>query len=183
MNSNDLAGPHLTPDEVFLPSKSPSLATTTVFLITGNPGCIGYYHSYLSLLSDLLSKHSVDVYGVSLKNFVRDQGPVLGLQGQISYIEAALCNYVKSQRARKKLDDTDPPTRIILVGHSVGAFIGLEVLQRTRRREHKDRSHANTHITGYIGLWPTVTHISKSRSGKKVTVRLSNSITSSILTT
>ncbi|KZF19146.1 hypothetical protein L228DRAFT_251239 [Xylona heveae TC161] len=55
------------------------------------------------------------------------------------------------------------PLKVILVGHSVGSYILLEILRR-----HKAAQPAGIDIVGGILLFPTVTHIAKSPSGVKI---------------
>jgi len=167
--------PHLTSHSVSLPSLSPSPATHHIFFITGNPGCIGYYHSFLSLLSKNLSSENISIYGHSLANFVDDPPPshapcppkhVLGLQGQIDCVERILESYADANDLRT---GGNMP-RVILVGHSVGAYIGLEILRRSREKGKKGEREVRMRIMGYVGLWPTVTWIGRSPSGRKLGV-------------
>lgn len=60
--------------------------------------------------------------------------------------------------------------RVILVGHSVGAYIGLEILRRWREKGKKGEREVRMRIMGYVGLWPTVTWIGRSPSGRKLGV-------------
>jgi pimeloyl-ACP methyl ester carboxylesterase len=168
--------PRLTPQSVYLAS-SRTPAAYLIFFITGNPGCIGYYHSFLSLLSTALAPENVDVYGHSLANFV-DETPspqaehstrqVLGLQAQIDYVETLLDSYVSTDVLRRS--GAKSPLKVILMGHSVGAYIGLEILRRWREKERKGMEKWRMQIVGYVGLWPTVTWIGRSPSGRKLGV-------------
>src|SRR5205807_2345433 len=58
--------------------------------------------------------------------------------------------------------------RVILIGHSVGAYILLEVIRRLR--ENVEREEEGVQVIGGICLFPTVTHIAKSPSGRKSSV-------------
>jgi len=175
--------PHLTPQSVYLPS-SRTPAAYHIFFITGNPGCIGYYHTFLSLLSEATSPESVDTYGHSLANFIDESpeaehsaGKVLGLQEQIDYVENLLDSYVSTNLLRA---GAKSPLKIILVGHSVGAYIGLEILRRRRQKERKEIQEQKMQIVGYVGLWPTITWIGRSPSGRKLGVRGNNYGSSSV---
>jgi alpha-beta hydrolase superfamily lysophospholipase len=57
---------------------------------------------------------------------------------------------------------------ITLIGHSVGAYILLELIARIRK------SSSPLNIRGGILLFPTVTHLAQSPSGVKVTPILNN---------
>jgi hypothetical protein len=59
-------------------------------------------------------------------------------------------------------------TTITLIGHSVGAYILLELITRIRK------SSSPLNIRGGILLFPTVTHLAQSPSGIKVTPILTN---------
>lgn len=158
-----------------------------VFFITGNPGLIEYYRYFLSLLYSLLqdlsftplnSKENVRlnvcVRGTSLANFnvteQQSRHALCNLEQQISHIEDALDAAVLGQKGGQRADS---PLRIVMIGHSVGAYILLEVL---RRRKERLQSSAGGKIEGKviggICLFPTVTHIAESPSGKKFSVCL-----------
>ena len=190
---------------------TPAEATTTVFFISGNPGLIGYYHPFLSLLGRYLANSqdpssalepgkeidtsSVQIYGCSLGGFEinrqepasttskhvprHDKSPKLfDLEDQIDYVHDKL-NTLMSQNASSTKGASQPSTRrkVILMGHSVGAYIGMEVLRR--HREANDSSPHSGYtvdfdIIGGVMLFPTVKDIAHSPSGQKLTVRRVN---------
>ena len=168
--------PHLTSQSVYLPCKSTQPPSYHILFITGNPGCIGYYHTFLSLLADHLSGSAVNIYGHSLANFVEEpsnspkQVKILGLQEQIDFVEGLLLDYVDTLSLSTNTGRAAKQSRVILVGHSVGAYIGLELLRQWRNQERRRSSKGNLYFCGYIGLWPTVTWIRKSSSGLKLGV-------------
>ncbi|KAH0366158.1 hypothetical protein KCU65_g5596, partial [Aureobasidium melanogenum] len=147
-----------------------------VFFITGNPGLIDYYRTFLTLCFDSLrtnySSHHIKVAGISLRGFgVQDdkhqhavndnaQGPY-DLEQQIEHIGQML------ERAIEGLATKDRPTKVILMGHSVGSYILLEVLRRRKQGPTTQQLSNNARVIGGICLFPTVTHIAKSPSGKK----------------
>jgi len=62
---------------------------------------------------------------------------------------------------------------VIIVGHSVGAYIALEIIQRHRARLEKMQPDSLTdepRIVGGVCLFPTVMDIGKSPKGKVLTV-------------
>src|SRR6266702_7532734 len=142
-----------------------------VFFVTGNPGLIEYYRTFLSHLFALLSTSSspsfrrteYQVFGRSLSGFELDgdglrSGCELphGLQKQIDVTERELGKLVMTETAT-----SGQPPRIILVGHSVGAYILLEILRRHREMllaNPKDDAVDCMRIVGGICLFPTVTH-------------------------
>lgn len=157
-----------------------------IFFITGNPGLIEYYRVFLSRLYSSLSSSSslrnarIRVFGRSLSGFDvsgsqdgaaargRASGAPYGLQEQIDGVERALWEVVAQEGG-------DVP-RVVLVGHSVGAYILLEIVRRCRGGLRGDGgqevgAEGKTRIVGGVCLFPTVTHIARSRSGRKFSVR------------
>ena len=158
-----------------------------------------YYTAFFSHLSEELTAKqcSVDIYAHAMANFYdegqlhiedKDHAPhkVLGLRGQIQFVDSKLRDYVKDQVKQHK--ESQDPVKVILVGHSVGAYIGIEILktwreldgnatseangdQRDRHCDRADRrAESRVEIVGLIGLWPTITWIGKSVSGRRLGV-------------
>lgn len=185
----------------------PEDATTTVFFISGNPGLIGYYHPFLSLLGKYLAKtgdqssteSSIHIYGCSLGGFEIDcentshpsktsgKGPqdrrpnLYDLEDQIDFVHDKL-NALMSANASSAKDASASLARrkVILMGHSVGAYIAMEVLRRHREANPESESESESQngytvdfdIIGGVMLFPTVKDIAHSPSGQKLTVRL-----------
>ncbi|KAI9818416.1 MAG: hypothetical protein M1827_000475 [Pycnora praestabilis] len=165
-----------------------------IFFITGNPGLISYYTTFLAHLSAILntpspSQSKLDqylrgplrsqsqnppkfhVFGASLAGFETSSHlpHPLSLQEQIQYTESRLHEYVRLQRAKLQEDmdgSSSGPVKIILVGHSVGAYILLELLRRNSDHGMADRNAMS--MVGGVLLFPTVTHIAKSPLGLSV---------------
>ncbi|KAF2181869.1 hypothetical protein K469DRAFT_588844 [Zopfia rhizophila CBS 207.26] len=148
--------------------------TYIIFFITGNPGLIEYYHAFLTHLYAILTSSSsssvqFQVCGRSLAGFEVDgsgpsglgDGPPYSLQDQIEHIGRALEFHESIERRR-----SGRTPRFILIGHSVGSYILLEIIRRTRKRALKD-AESSVRIAGGICLFPTVTHIAKSQSGRR----------------
>ncbi|KAG2016729.1 hypothetical protein GB937_006209 [Aspergillus fischeri] len=166
------------------PASIPSSDRVTIFMISGNPGLIGYYHTFLSLLADKLGSRGAQstitsrshacefqIYGHSLGGFELEQHEDLDaekglfdLEGQICYVQGKLDGFLAGGETKQK---------VILVGHSVGAYIAMEILRRHRKRsDAKVRAGADKadfDIVGGIMLFPTVVDIAKSPSGQKLT--------------
>ena len=118
------------------------------------------------------------IYARALANFAGDAGvkrstwagKPLGLRQQICYFLDLLGGYVGSVRGEGSAGggrtEGGREVRVILVGHSVGAYIALEVLRRLQRKEEG----MGVRVVGVLGLWPTVTHIAKSPSGVRIGV-------------
>ncbi|KAI9762635.1 MAG: hypothetical protein M4579_000253 [Chaenotheca gracillima] len=162
-----------------------------LFFIPGNPGLISYYAPFLDSLSLLLSTSQNDnadaallgnletfeISGTSLAAFESGSTPALssqsrppyGLEQQIEMVERRLndvVNEVDSTNGRSSSSEQGPPSKpakVILMGHSVGAFISLEVLRR--HQEAARAARRESRIGSAILLFPTITHIAKSPSG------------------
>ncbi|KAF4609845.1 hypothetical protein G7Y89_g15778 [Cudoniella acicularis] len=159
----------------FFPVSGDPLATHhLIYFVTGNPGLIGYYDTFLGTLHELLtatdgtsSKTSVfHIHGQSLAGFEEDNSstkqPVrttpYSLEDQIEISLKSLQDLrIPSGPREGQLHDS-----VILIGHSVGSYILLELMQRLRKRD------SPLQIKASILLFPTVTHIAKSPSGTKI---------------
>ncbi|KAI4198989.1 MAG: hypothetical protein LQ350_004905 [Teloschistes chrysophthalmus] len=138
-----------------------------IFHIPGNPGLIDYYHPFLSTLHSLLSSSShasFHIAGHSLAGFATDERTSLssrelaGLPRQIEYVDELLYDQVDEVR-----DATGKTPKVILMGHSVGAYILLEIIRRHRTRIESGKQDFD--LIGGILLFPTITHIARSPSG------------------
>lgn len=200
-----VTGPRITPNSFFATTAPPAgqprkaeSSPVTIYFISGNPGLIGYYHTFLSLLSSYLSsssssspsaaqdKNSVSdsfhIYGSSLGGFEvgaessnekkkKEQPELYGLEQQIHLAESRLEAFVSAncpQPASTTVTtgNVQNRPRVILMGHSVGAYIAMEIL----RRHREEFSHAPFDIVGGIMLFPTVVDIALSPEGKRLTV-------------
>ncbi|KAJ6185917.1 hypothetical protein N7519_007218 [Penicillium mononematosum] len=168
--------PEITANTFLTATGSPSDQKTTIFFISGNPGLIGYYHPFLSLLSKYLdeekeenlpSRPSFQIYGCSLGGFEIDEhkpspsnnGIDLDLEDQICFVQGKLATLMGTKATQK----------VILIGHSVGAYIAMEIL----RRHRESNPGSAFDIIGGAMLFPTVKDIAASPSGQKLTTLLS----------
>lgn len=155
-------------------SRSHHNATTKnvlIYFITGNPGYIGYYHTFLDRLFDLISapgsattqKIQWAIVGKSLQGF--EPTPENISHGPFDFPDVIEATYEDVISQKIIYDDRrdQPYDGIILIGHSVGSYIALEVLSRIRRSSPSLSSPKMDAIL----LFPTVTHIAKSPSGVK----------------
>ncbi|RDL40594.1 Uncharacterized protein BP5553_00573 [Venustampulla echinocandica] len=160
-------------------SDNPSASHHLIYFITGNPGLIAYYDTFLRTLHELLPNISTStasannrvfhIYGQSLAGFDVDEqisakspSPLrespYSLEDQIRIHLKALAEFrIQSGPRQGQLHDS-----VILIGHSVGSYILLEIIQRLRQHDSAPRIKAG------ILLFPTVTHIAKSPSGVKI---------------
>ncbi|KAJ5199103.1 Protein of unknown function DUF2305 [Penicillium cf. griseofulvum] len=179
----------ITPNAFLATTGCSSGQKTTIFFISGNPGLIGYYHPFLSLLSKYLEdpkeEHSLNspsfqIYGCSLGGFEIDEdqpspspspnnGIDLDLEDQICFVQGKLAALMGDEANGNSTADSGTRQKVILIGHSVGAYIAMEILRR--HREAKPESAFD--IVGGAMLFPTVKDIAASPSGQKLTTLLS----------
>jgi hypothetical protein len=174
--------------------------TYHLFFIPGNPGLITYYKDFLKSLRLQLSVDTdcktrdvkFHVLGTSLGGFELDHyknacdpvrtAPPYSLKEQVAYVERRIRQHVDRCHEELPVDaDTgyvkgEPSLRarksnIILIGHSVGTYIALEVIRRLqeRRREGAGKD-ANWGVVGGIMLFPTIVDIAKSPMGVRLAV-------------
>ncbi|KAK5151111.1 hypothetical protein LTS14_009607 [Recurvomyces mirabilis] len=134
-----------------------------VFFIPGNPGSIEYYRATLEKIFSILKAqdqgecNDLTVFGSSLVGFdnhADDGTPYirtdhqyrqpLGLESQTAFVLKTLFAV---------LDFLELPHRVVLVGHSIGAYIALKLIEQAR---HTSSIHNNANIVGGISLFPTV---------------------------
>ncbi|KAI5674421.1 hypothetical protein M9H77_14785 [Catharanthus roseus] len=94
-----------------------------VLLIPGNPGFISFYTDFLESLYELLGGNA-SVTGIAHVSHTQknwEQGKLFSLQEQIDH---------KMSFIEQELKEVEVP--ILLVGHSIGAYISLEMLRRSQ---------------------------------------------------
>ncbi|MCJ1468623.1 hypothetical protein MMC07_007252 [Pseudocyphellaria aurata] len=146
-----------------------------IFMITGNPGLIKYYQPFLSTLHTLLSSSSTtpsarfSVCGHSLDGFEHSNGEKKGrparlvkLKEEVDYMEEKLFEEVRSHQ--KAAAAKEKNLKVILMGHSVGAYILLELIQG-HRSQVEDNHNPDFDLIGGILLFPTITHLAQSPQG------------------
>lgn len=150
-----------------------------IYFIPGNPGLIPYYQPFLSRLYALLSSSSTiessrfHICGHSLEGFEfaqdgkkskRPRNP-LGLEQQIAAQEQLFYHHVRSHRNR-----TGNSPKVILMGHSVGCYMLLELIQQHPNKIEEGEEDFD--LIGGILLFPTITHIAQSPLGMVFGVRI-----------
>ncbi|CAM1502702.1 Fc.00g074780.m01.CDS01 [Cosmosporella sp. VM-42] len=143
-----------------------------IYFICGNPGLIHYYtdffHCLRGLLQDSEGGTAYDIYGRNLLGFSDDDHEPFGknnepwdLEGQIEGIYAD----VAARRVQVDDEKEKPYDFVILMGHSVGAYISVEICHRHMKSPER-QPHLNLQY-GFL-LFPTLTHIAQSPSGTRV---------------
>lgn len=172
------------------PGKKYPARTYIIYFVTGNPGLVEYYRTFLTHLYGLLSRNRASdrdvefqVYARSLSGFEMKEAeiktfkwrkqPPYGLQDQIRHAEDELTDLVEDVKDQGAKD-----VRVILVGHSVGSYISLEIIRRLRAHGLAGEDF-ETRIVGAVGLFPTVVDIARSESGLKASVSQKNRLSHS----
>ncbi|KAF8244731.1 hypothetical protein K440DRAFT_528019, partial [Wilcoxina mikolae CBS 423.85] len=145
-------------DTLFFPATTNAANATLLFFLPGNPALINYYTPFLTHLS-ALNPH-LTILGASHCGFSPATLPVLhtswawkwgpqpwGLKKQVQMKKELL------EHAISRLK----PRRVLLLAHSMGAFLTLELLSLIL---------PNTTIVGGIMLFPTVLDIAQSPQGR-----------------
>lgn len=163
-----------------------------IFFITGNPGLVGYYHTFLSMLADLEEGKRCVIFGASLGGFEVEAstGGILGnadadvvgllfpgatewrqdrkiwkLREQVELCIARVDELVRRVQEEIAVDegmvDRRRPVKLILMGHSVGAWIALEMI-RCMQLEKQQLERAKPNISRNRGRSESV----KSNLGK-----------------
>jgi len=154
-------------------SASRPAAQYLIFMVTGNPGLIDYYGPFLSTLQHLLEGTKRDrdaafhVAGHNLIGFddadhepFTSNRPPFGLQAQIDAVMSNMASMRIEQGPRKG----QAFDQILLIGHSVGSYIVLEVFHRVMHNPELYGAHVN--LRAGILLFPTVTEMAKSPRGR-----------------
>ncbi|KHN97272.1 uncharacterized protein MAM_04869 [Metarhizium album ARSEF 1941] len=137
-----------------------------IYFVCGNPGLIGFYADFLGALRNLLdtsqSTTAYDLYGRNLLGFCdrehepfsRDNPP-WDVQGQVD----GIYQDVAARRAGDK-----PYDFVVLMGHSIGAYISVDIFHRHIR----DPSRApHLRLRHGLLLFPTIASLAQSRSGAR----------------
>lgn len=136
-----------------------------IYYICGNPGCIGFYADFFEALRGMLDSSEThtayDIYGRNLKGFSDAEhepfAPGSGsepwdVEGQIDVVTADVLD-----RASREVYDF-----VILAGHSIGAYMAVEIFDRhLRNPERAPRLHLRH---GFL-LFPTIASMSISPNG------------------
>ena len=147
-----------------------------IFFLSGNPGLISYYEPFLAHLRDLLESSTTEgsqfhICGHSFKGFelspdAPQPSQPLGLEDQIKHQERILAHHVKNRQISK-----GKTPKVILIGHSVGAYMLLEMIQRHWSMvEQNDVEDFD--LIGGILLFPTIENIAQSPMGRIAKVGL-----------
>ncbi|KAK4119190.1 hypothetical protein N657DRAFT_666784 [Parathielavia appendiculata] len=158
-----------------------------IYLIPGNPGLIAYYEPFMKMLRQLLDEteekhgccHAFHIYGRNLLGFDDgDHKPAFGTttSSSIKTEPFTLEDQIRScydqvqQISTSTLSHGRSFSSVILIGHSVGAYITLELFHRaaTALFNTANPTPRKNPLHSAILLFPTISHIARSRSGQKL---------------
>ncbi|KAM0282164.1 hypothetical protein ACHAQH_003204 [Verticillium albo-atrum] len=145
------------------------------YFIPGNPGYVDYYTDYLNDLKSRLdfAEGHIHVHGRDLAGFRDDSHapftrdtPPYNLETQIETIFRHVASLRRTDTARNAPGKVGQPYDLVVIaGHSVGAYIALEIFHR-HQKDPLAAPHLNLHAG--VLLFPTVTHIAQSPSGRRL---------------
>uniref|UniRef100_A0A3B4YHD2 Lipid droplet-associated hydrolase n=1 Tax=Seriola lalandi dorsalis TaxID=1841481 RepID=A0A3B4YHD2_SERLL len=123
-------------------------------IIPGNPGVVGFYKTFMQTLHSMFGYHH-PVWAVSHAGHcvppdsmdMVQEADVFGLNGQIEHKLAFLRKHVPKE------------TNLILVGHSIGCYIILEMIKRDPELK----------ILKAVMLFPTIERMAQTPQGKVMT--------------
>lgn len=163
------------------------------YFIPGNPGYIDYYTEFLGSLEERVTAWSgghIHIHGRDLAGFRDDAPAPFTVQSQPYDVEGqirAVTGYIASLRrtpggavsessdgiSANKTGSPPPYDLVIIAGHSVGAYIALEIFHRNQHNNSDSNNTASKQpllprLQAGILLFPTVTHIAHSRAGRRL---------------
>ncbi|KAJ3483484.1 hypothetical protein NLG97_g7294 [Lecanicillium saksenae] len=156
---------------ISLPSSRQSGAKShgLIYFIPGNPGVVEFYTDFLRSLRALLDKTegdtAYDIYGRNLLGF-RDADHEPFSSTNLPYELDAQVEGMWADIASKRhgINNDKPYNSVILIGHSIGAYVVVETFHRQSLNPK-----AGLNLKHGFLLFPTISYIARSPSGLKVT--------------
>ncbi|XP_031484608.1 uncharacterized protein LOC116253756 isoform X3 [Nymphaea colorata] len=143
-----------------LRARNPSVC---VLVIPGNPGVVSFYRDFVEAIYEMLDENAsviaVGHIGHTQKNWER--GRLFTLQDQIKH---------KIDFVNQELQSTRTP--IVLVGHSIGAYISLQIFKQI-----------SSQVQFTIGLYPFLTLNKKSLQQSIIRIITRSAVLSTFLST
>lgn len=144
-----------------------------IYFVCGNPGLIHFYDDFFDFLRGLLSSSEThtayDIYGRNLLGFSDDEHLPFG-DGNLPWDLEGQIEGIYDDVASKKVDTGNGESRpydfVILMGHSVGSYISVEIFHRHMKQGSKRAPLLN--LRHGLLLFPTLTDIALSPSGQRM---------------
>ncbi|KAI1110584.1 hypothetical protein F5Y14DRAFT_428535 [Nemania sp. NC0429] len=152
-----------------------------IVFVPGNPGLIGYYVPFLSALRDLLDASTsasasaspdpitFHIHGQNLAGFADEDHEPFTAQRKpydLAHQVQHLTKTVSALRIESGARQGQSYDRVVLIGHSVGAYIALETCHRLLR--DSALAPPELRLASGILLFPTIERIAESPSGWKL---------------
>lgn len=163
---------------IWLPSTLPKARRRgLVYFICGNPGCIGFYADFLEALRGMLDSSEAhtayDIYGRNLLGFSdAEHEPFVSGSGRGPWdvggqVEAVMADVVARAggQGHPEGEQAQAYDLVILTGHSIGAYVAVEIFDRHLRNPGGAPSLRLRH--GFL-LFPTIASIGQSPSGRRM---------------
>ncbi|KAF4508673.1 hypothetical protein G6O67_005022 [Ophiocordyceps sinensis] len=163
---------------IWLPSTLPKARRRgLVYFICGNPGCIGFYADFLEALRGMLDSSEAhtayDIYGRNLLGFSdAEHEPFVSGSGRGPWdvggqVEAVMADVVARAggQGHPEGEQAQAYDLVILTGHSIGAYVAVEIFDRHLRNPGGAPSLRLRH--GFL-LFPTIASIGQSSSGRRM---------------
>lgn len=164
------------PSSIFLPVDNHCTGDTKhhalIFFVCGNPGLIDFYDDFLRCLSAMIRASGVvdtayDVYGQDLRGFHDDDHEPFGVAGRQPWdLEGQIEAVYADVSAQRRRDNGAAYDFVVMMGHSVGAYMTVEVFARHTKQGHSRAPHLT--LRNGVLLFPTLTHIALSPSGRRM---------------
>ncbi len=144
---------------------------TLFFFIPGNPGLIDYYIPFFTALRSRFdrvesqnSRVALHIHSENLIGFAdEDHEPFEATDQSPFDLSAQIKHFVHRMSDVRR--HGKPYDRIVICGHSVGAYISLEVFDRHSKLSNDAQCSS---LSSGILLFPTVSHLAQSSNGKKL---------------
>jgi pimeloyl-ACP methyl ester carboxylesterase len=145
-----------------------------VYFVCGNPGLIGFYVDFLDALRNLLNTSQLhtayDIYGRNLLGFCDDEHEPFGPSNPPWDVDGQVAGMYKDVASRRvSIEDgtgnDKPYDFVILMGHSIGAYICVEIFHR-HMQDPSRAPHLNLRH-GFL-LFPTIASLALSQSGVRM---------------
>lgn len=151
---------------------------TLIYFLPGNPGVVEYYRNFLSDLHGALTEKEDDaiIYGHSHDGFElgsskSDTRPPFTLAQEIESAKRRL-QALATAISRTSMGSKEEPLKVVLIGHSVGSYMVMELVSWWQQRLADNPSFGanDFQIVGGVCLFPTVVDLAKSPRGKVMKV-------------